>query len=66
MRRAPRVEVQHVHAPGRDAQRGARSADVVERFWVGRWELPSEAPHRTEMVSDPAVNLTEVLRLRAE
>lgn len=30
---------------------------MVERFWVGRWNLDPEVPHVTEMVSDPSVHL---------
>ena len=32
-------------------------ADVVESFWMGRWDLPPEAPHVTELLSDPSVHL---------
>lgn len=32
-------------------------ADVVEQFWCGRWDLPDDAPHTTEILGDPAVHL---------
>jgi AraC-like DNA-binding protein len=31
-------------------------ADVVFRFWNGSWELRGQAPHVTELISDPCVN----------
>jgi AraC-like DNA-binding protein len=31
--------------------------DVVDVFWTGRWDLPAEAPHTTELLSDPCVNI---------
>lgn len=32
-------------------------ADVVESFWYGRWDLPVDAPHVTELLGDPCVHL---------
>jgi AraC-like DNA-binding protein len=32
-------------------------ADVVECFWIGRWDLRGQEPHRTEILSDPCVNI---------
>lgn len=32
-------------------------ADVVEAFWYGRWDLPDDAPHVTELLGDPSVHL---------
>lgn len=29
----------------------------VERLWMGRWDLRGQAPHTTEMVSDPSVHV---------
>jgi AraC-like DNA-binding protein len=31
-------------------------ADVVLTYWSARWDLPDDAPHTTELVSDPTVN----------
>jgi len=30
--------------------------DVVHAFWIGRWDLRDQAPHVTELLSDPCVN----------
>ncbi|MFO0550863.1 MAG: helix-turn-helix transcriptional regulator [Polyangiaceae bacterium] len=30
--------------------------DVVETLWTGRWDLPADAPHTTELLSDPSVH----------
>ena len=30
--------------------------DVVAVFWTGRWDLRNQAPHVTELLSDPCVN----------
>lgn len=30
---------------------------VVERFWVGRWDLRGQRPHTTELLADPSVHL---------
>lgn len=32
-------------------------ADVVEVFWVGRWDLPPDAPHTTRLLGDPCVHV---------
>ena len=32
-------------------------ADVVQCFWVGRWDLPEGAPHDTELLSDPCLHM---------
>lgn len=32
-------------------------ADVVEKLWVGRWDLRGQAPHTTELLSDPCVHI---------
>ncbi len=32
-------------------------ADVVETFWIGRWELPAGERHTTELLGDPCVHL---------
>ncbi|MEE9381921.1 MAG: helix-turn-helix transcriptional regulator [Nannocystaceae bacterium] len=32
-------------------------ADVVESFWVGRWDLPDHDPHVTELLGDPCVHV---------
>ncbi|MFK7930237.1 MAG: helix-turn-helix domain-containing protein [Myxococcota bacterium] len=32
-------------------------ADVVQRLWVGRWDLEGQEPHLTQLIADPAVNL---------
>ena len=32
-------------------------ADVVQCFWVGRWDLPADAPHTTQMLGDPSVHV---------
>ncbi|HHH27862.1 MAG TPA: AraC family transcriptional regulator [Polyangiaceae bacterium] len=34
-----------------------RLRDVVERFWVGRWDLPPGEPHVTELLGDPCVHV---------
>lgn len=31
--------------------------DVVESFWVGRWDLRGQPPHVTELLGDPAVHI---------
>ncbi len=31
--------------------------DMVECLWVGRWDLPPDAPHETELLSDPCVHV---------
>ncbi len=36
---------------------GPALADVVECFWVGRWDLRGQEPHRMEILSDPCVNI---------
>ncbi len=43
-----------------DARRFAAPPDLaglVECLWVGRWSLPDDAPHRSELLADPSVNL---------
>ena len=35
----------------------AALADVVECFWIGRWDLRGQEPHRMEILSDPCVNI---------
>ena len=45
-----RVESQSYGAP-------ADLGDVVESFWMGRWNLPADAPHVTELLGDPCVHL---------
>src|SRR5262245_6438893 len=30
--------------------------DVVATFWTGRWDLTGQAPHVTQLLSDPCVN----------
>jgi len=32
-------------------------ADVVEALWFGRWDLPADAPHVTELLGDPCVHV---------
>ena len=32
-------------------------ADVIERLWMGRWDLVGQAPHVTELLGDPCVHL---------
>ncbi|MEL6184114.1 MAG: helix-turn-helix domain-containing protein [Myxococcota bacterium] len=29
----------------------------VERLWVGRWDLPAEAPHTTRLLADPCLHV---------
>ncbi len=36
---------------------GAALAEVVECFWIGRWDLRGQEPHRMEILSDPCVNI---------
>ncbi len=43
-----RVDVVRIQPP-------ADLADVVEKYWTGRWDLESE-PHTTELLSDPSVH----------
>ena len=31
--------------------------DVVEAFWFGRWDLPPDAPHVTELLGDPCAHV---------
>jgi AraC-like DNA-binding protein len=31
--------------------------DVVECFWLGRWNLPDDAPHTTHLLGDPCVHV---------
>jgi len=40
-----------IYAPPEDL------ADVVESFWVGRWNLPEGEPHVTELLGDPCVHV---------
>ena len=35
----------------------ASLADLVESYWVGRWDLPREAPHESRLLADPSVHL---------
>ncbi len=35
----------------------AALADVVACHWVGRWDLPKDAPHHTELLGDPCVHI---------
>ncbi len=35
---------------------GAALADVACRYWAGRWDLRGQAPHTTQLLSDPCVN----------
>lgn len=44
-----RVEARRYEPPP-----GAR--DVVASLWSGRWDLPDEAPHVTELLSDPCMH----------
>ena len=30
---------------------------LVESFWVGRWDLPPDAPHTTRLLGDPCVHV---------
>ena len=30
--------------------------EVVECFWLGRWDLPAEAPHTTRLLGDPCIH----------
>lgn len=32
-------------------------SEVVEVLWTGRWDLPADAPHTTELLSDPSVHI---------
>jgi AraC-like DNA-binding protein len=32
-------------------------ADIVEALWIGRWDLPSDAPHVTRLLGDPCLHL---------
>ncbi|MCA9607644.1 MAG: helix-turn-helix transcriptional regulator [Myxococcales bacterium] len=32
-------------------------ADVIERFWIARWDLSPDAPHVTELLGDPSVHI---------
>ena len=32
-------------------------APLVESFWVGRWELPDDAPHTTRLLGDPCLHV---------
>ncbi len=32
-------------------------AGLVACFWVGRWDLPVDAPHTTQMLGDPSVHI---------
>ncbi|TPV94722.1 MAG: helix-turn-helix transcriptional regulator [Myxococcales bacterium FL481] len=32
-------------------------ADVIESLWYGRWSLPDDAPHTTELLGDPCVHI---------
>jgi AraC-like DNA-binding protein len=32
-------------------------ANVVERFWCGRWDLRGQPDHRTELLGDPSVHV---------
>lgn len=32
-------------------------ACIVERFWVGAWDLPAEEPHVTKLLGDPCVHI---------
>ncbi len=41
----------HTYAPPREL------VDVVDCFWTGRWDLPAEAPHVTELLGDPAMHV---------
>lgn len=49
-RSGSRVEA-HTFAPPNDL------ADVVESFWVGRWDLRGQEPHVTELLGDPCVHV---------
>ncbi|MCA9671757.1 MAG: AraC family transcriptional regulator [Myxococcales bacterium] len=31
--------------------------EMVERFWVGEWDLPAEAPHETQLLGDPCAHV---------
>lgn len=31
--------------------------DIVECLWMGRWDLPPDAPHVTELLGDPAMHV---------
>lgn len=32
-------------------------ADVIECFWAGQWDLRGQAPHRSELLSDPCCHV---------
>lgn len=32
-------------------------SDIVESLWTGRWDLPTERPHTTELLGDPALHV---------
>ena len=34
----------------------AELADLVAAYWVGRWDLHGQPPHRTQLLSDPCVH----------
>ncbi|MEM9195608.1 MAG: helix-turn-helix transcriptional regulator [Myxococcota bacterium] len=43
-----------------DAERFAPPSDLsdgVECFWLGRWDLPADAPHTTELLGDPSIHI---------
>lgn len=49
-RSGSRIEA-HSFAPPDDL------ADVIESFWVGRWDLRGQVPHVTELLGDPCVHV---------
>ena len=49
-RSGSRVEAR-VYAPPADL------TDVVESFWMGRWDLRGQEPHVTELLGDPCVHI---------
>lgn len=32
-------------------------SDIVEKLWMGSWNLPENAPHTTELLGDPSMHL---------
>lgn len=49
-RSGARIEAEVVPAP-------ADLADIVECFWVGRWDLRGQTPHVSEMIGAPSVHI---------
>lgn len=49
-RSGSRVEAR-TFTPPRDLE------DIVECLWLGRWDLPAEAPHTTRLLGDPCLHV---------